>query len=100
MQNNQNAELVNLLDLTPLYSVVDFVVELLRITGYICRSWVALTRRGTCRLLICGEYKEARPHVSLVDRKQNLDTILLLVQEIECPGDNEPIRDPRRQLVA
>lgn len=98
MQNDRNAELVNLLDLASHSSVVDFVVELLKTTGYARRNRVVRTRRESS-LLVCGEYCQAKTDVSLVDRELH-DTILLLIQETECPEDNEPIRDTRAQLVA
>ncbi|PPQ91613.1 hypothetical protein CVT25_012794 [Psilocybe cyanescens] len=100
MQQARNAELINLLDLAMLRSsgesaVDDFVVELLRHTGYVHRNRVACTRKDL-PLLICGEWRHAKTDVCIVDRRQN--DILLLVQEDKYLEDREPL-DAHAQLV-
>ncbi|SJL09500.1 uncharacterized protein ARMOST_12878 [Armillaria ostoyae] len=84
MIQDRNAELVGLLDLES--AVVDFIVELFKVLGYVKRDRLAHTRVDL-PLLMCGEYRYAKTDVCLVDCSQN--DILLLVQE-----DNEA------QLVA
>ncbi|KAJ2915618.1 hypothetical protein MD484_g4789, partial [Candolleomyces efflorescens] len=101
MQQDRNAELINLLDLAMLRSsgesaVVDFAVELLKLTGYVRRNRVARTRKDL-PLLICGEWRHAKTDVCIVDREQG--DILLLVQEDKLLEDTEPL-DARAQLVA
>lgn len=101
MQQDRNAELINLLDLAMVSStgetaVDDFAVELLKLTGYVRRNRVARTRKDL-PLLICGEWRHAKTDVCIVDRQQN--DILLLVQEDKRLEDREPF-DARAQLVA
>ncbi|TFK23489.1 hypothetical protein FA15DRAFT_462456 [Coprinopsis marcescibilis] len=101
MQQDRNAELINLLDLAMLNStgesaVDDFAVELFKLTGYVRRNRVARTRKDL-PLLICGEWRHAKTDVCIVDRQQN--DILLLVQEEKRLEDREPL-DARAQLVA
>ncbi|TFY65951.1 hypothetical protein EVG20_g5134 [Dentipellis fragilis] len=101
MQRDRNAEFINLLDLAMLRSsgesaVDDFVVELLKLTGYVRRHRVARTRNDL-PLLICGEWRHAKTDVCIIDRQQN--DILLLVQEDKRLEDREPL-DARAQLVA
>ncbi|KAF9054864.1 hypothetical protein BJ165DRAFT_1441015 [Panaeolus papilionaceus] len=102
MQQDRNAELINLLHLAMLSSstgesaVVDFAVELFRRTGYVHRNRVARMRKDL-PLLVCGEWRHAKTDVCIVDLQQN--NILLLVQEDKRLEDREPV-DAHAQLVA
>lgn len=101
MQQDRNAELINLVDLAMLRSsgdsaVDDFAVELLKVTGYVRRNRVARTR-WDLPLLICGEWRHAKTDVCVIDCQRN--DILLLFQEDKRLEDREP-HDPNAQLVA
>ncbi|KAF9440731.1 hypothetical protein P691DRAFT_780015 [Macrolepiota fuliginosa MF-IS2] len=101
MQQDNHAELVNLLDLAMIPSkgetaVDDFVVELFKYLGYVRRNRVARTRVDI-PLNICGEVRHAKTDVCLIDRMQN--DIILLVQEDKRLEDTEPT-NARAQLVA
>ncbi|KAF9054846.1 hypothetical protein BJ165DRAFT_1338197 [Panaeolus papilionaceus] len=102
MQEDCNAELINLLHLAMLSSstggsaVVDFAVEHFRRTGYVHRNRVAQTRKDL-PLLICGEWRHAKTDVCIVDLQK--DDILLLVQEDKRLEDRKPV-DAHAQLVA
>ncbi|KAJ7079895.1 hypothetical protein C8R44DRAFT_895573 [Mycena epipterygia] len=94
-----NFDLLSLLDLAmdasnPQDSAVDFAVSLFHVLGYIHRPRVARTRQEL-RFLICGESKNAKPDVSIIDR--SLDDIILLVQEDKCFGG---ATDTYAQLIA
>ncbi|KIJ07131.1 hypothetical protein PAXINDRAFT_38846, partial [Paxillus involutus ATCC 200175] len=67
-------------------AVDDFAVELFHALGYTHRPRAVRTRKEI-RLLICGEYKYAKPDVCIIDRSK--DDIILLVQE-----DKGFVRDP------
>ncbi|KAG7449796.1 uncharacterized protein BT62DRAFT_928528 [Guyanagaster necrorhizus] len=77
-------------------AVDDFVVELFKTLGYVCRERVACMRVDL-PLLICGEDKDAKTDVCIFDRSQN--DILLLVQEDKRLEHRDPI-NARAQLVA
>lgn len=101
MQQDRNAELVNLLDLAMLHSsgesaVDDFAVELLKLTGYVRRNRVARTHKDL-PLFICGEWRHTKADVCILDCQQG--DILLLVQEDKRLDDTEPL-DARAPLVA
>src|SRR5258708_22552249 len=96
----ENYELLSQLDLAmhPVEavesSVDDFTLALFRTLGYNHRPHVVRSR-PEIRLLICGEYKYAKPDVCIIDRSRN--DIVLLVQEDKRFGGDP---DPFPQLVA
>lgn len=102
MQLDHHAELIHLLDLAMASSqeesaVVDFTVELFKVTGYVHRGRVARTRKDL-RLLVRGEYRHAKADVCIFDRHQN--DILLLVQADRRLGDRVTVPvDANAQLV-
>ncbi|CAA7260750.1 unnamed protein product [Cyclocybe aegerita] len=103
MVNDNNAELINLLDLVMVPSsedsaVVDFTTELLKTLGYAKRHRVARTRKNI-PLLICGEWRHAKADVCVMDRGDQ-DDIMLLVQEDRRFGQGESASsDPQAQLI-
>ena len=102
MENDRNAELINLLDLTMVpgsreSQVVDFAVELFKTLGYVRRHRLACTRKDI-PFLICGEWRHAKTDVCIVDRSQN--DILLLVQGDRRFGTTEATTEAEAQLIA
>jgi hypothetical protein len=95
MTNELNYKFVRYMDLamSPVpaeeSAVVDFVVCLLTLLGYVPRTRMTRTR-ADIPLTICGEQCHAKIDVCVVDE----DDFLLLVQE-----DNEQ-KDPEPQLIA
>jgi len=101
MQQDHLAELINHLDLTMIpdqneTAVDDFAAQLLRFLGYARRNRVARTQVDL-PLLICGENRNAKTDVCIVDRSQN--EVILLVQEAKRLEPNGPI-NAQAQLVA
>jgi hypothetical protein len=101
MQQDRNAELIELLDLAKIPDedetvVHDFVVELFKVLGYVRRKRLARTRVDL-PLLVCGEERHAKTDVCIFDRSQN--DILLLVQAERRLQQLEPL-SARAQLVA
>lgn len=95
--SDTNFHLLSLLDLVMDGSnsaVGDFAVSLFHALGYIRRPRVARTRQQL-RFLICGEFKDAKPDVSIIDR--SLDDVVLLVQEDKRFGGPT---DAYAQLIA
>ena len=102
MENDRNAELINLLDLTMVpgsreSQVVDFAVELFKTLGYVRRRRVARTRKDI-PFLTCGEWRHAKMDVCIVDLSQN--DILLLVQGDRRFGTTEATTEAEAQLIA
>ncbi|RPD76821.1 hypothetical protein L226DRAFT_559068 [Lentinus tigrinus ALCF2SS1-7] len=101
MVADRNAELINLLDLAmkPAPSGesagVDFAVQLFELLGYAKRSRVARTRKNI-PLFVCGEWRDTKSDICLVDRLQN--EILLVLQEDKRYMDDP--RHPEPQLIA
>ena len=75
-------------------AVDDFAVALFHALGYTHRPRAVRTRKEI-RLLICGEYKHAKPDVCIIDRSR--DDIILLTQEDKRFGGDP---NPSPQLVA
>ncbi|KAF7783848.1 hypothetical protein Agabi119p4_13 [Agaricus bisporus var. burnettii] len=102
MQQHEHAELVSLLDLAMRIptkgetAVHDFTVELFKCLDYVYRIRVARTGVDI-PFNICGEVRDTKTDVCLVDRLQN--DIILLVQEDKRPEDTEST-DAQAQLVA
>ncbi|KAJ7743911.1 hypothetical protein DFH07DRAFT_33529 [Mycena maculata] len=98
--SDANFNLLSLLDLamdasTPQESAVhDFAVSLFHALGYIHRPRVVRTRHEL-RFLSCGEPKDTRPDVTIIDR--TLDDIILLVQGDTRSGG---ATDAYAQLIA
>ena len=70
MENDRNAELINLFDLTMVPNsqesqIVDFAVELFKTLGYVRRRRVACTRKDI-PFLTCGEWRHAKMDVCIV----------------------------------
>ncbi|KAF5342904.1 hypothetical protein D9758_015393 [Tetrapyrgos nigripes] len=101
MHRDENAELITLLDLAMAHrsgecAVDDFAVQLFRTMGYVRRERVARTRKDLV-LQICGELRQAKTDVCIVDRSNN--DIILLVQEDKRVEDGENVI-AEAQLVA
>jgi hypothetical protein len=92
MQQDRHAELITLLNLAVIpeegeTAVDDFAVELFKVLGYVRRERVARTR-ADLPSFICGEIRQAKIDVCIVNRSQN--DILLLVQEDKRLENSEP----------
>ncbi|KAF9054861.1 hypothetical protein BJ165DRAFT_1337968 [Panaeolus papilionaceus] len=99
MQQDRNAELINLLNLamiTEESAVVDFTFELFKLTGYVRRHRVA-QRRKDLPLFICGEWRHAKTNVCIVDQQQN--DILLVVQEDTRLKYRKPVDIEKRKII-
>ena len=100
MSYDNNAELVNLLDLAMRFSeepaVNDFTVELFKRLGYVKRNRVARTQTDIS-FFNSGEWRYTKSDICLVDLLQ--DEIRLVVQE-DKRSLPEELRDPRPQLIA
>jgi len=98
MQDDHNYKLLRYMDLamdpvpTEGSAVVDFVVHLLTVLGYVPRTRMTRTR-ADIPLRICGEQGHAKTDVYIVDSNE----ILLLVQEDKRHKES---KDPEPQLVA
>lgn len=75
-------------------AVDDFATALFESLGYLNRPRAIRTRKGL-RFFICGEYKNAKPDICIIDR--NTNDIILLVQEDKRFCGN---MDPHGQLIA
>lgn len=92
MQQDRHAELITLLNLAVIpeegeTAVDDFAVELFKVLGYVRRERVARTR-ADLPSFICGEIRQAKIDVCIVNRSQN--DILLLVKEDKRLENLEP----------
>ncbi|KIL62201.1 hypothetical protein M378DRAFT_81563 [Amanita muscaria Koide BX008] len=75
-------------------AVVDFMVQLFNALGYTHCPRITCTRLKI-QLLICGEYKYAKPDVCIIDRSSRDDIILITHMEKKFGRDPNP-----SQLVA
>ncbi|KAF8128134.1 hypothetical protein EV363DRAFT_1418142 [Boletus edulis] len=101
--NEQNAKFLTLLHnvyfpFSGESAVVDFAVELFEVLGYTNRHrvvniWVDLP------FVICGEIRNAKSDVCLVDREHGFEDILLVVQEDKRFIGVQDV-DPEAQLIA
>ena len=100
MLHDNNAELINLLDLAMGFSeepaVNDFAIELFKRLGYVKRNRVARTQKDIS-FFNSGEWKYTKADICLLDLSQ--DDVLPLVQE-DKRSFPEELRDPRPQLIA
>ena len=80
-------------------AVVDLASSLLRVMGYARRGpgWSSIRSRNTIPLFICGEWKRARPDVSVMRTGTSSAEHQLLVQEDRRYMESA---DPVPQLIA
>ncbi|KAG6375279.1 hypothetical protein JVT61DRAFT_3500 [Boletus reticuloceps] len=100
--NEQNAKFLTLLHnvhspFSGESAVVDFAVELFEVLGYankhrVVKTWVDLP------FVSCGEIRNARSDVCLVDREHGYEDILLVVQEDKRFIGVQDV-DPEAQLI-
>ncbi|KAF8904770.1 hypothetical protein CPB84DRAFT_656135 [Gymnopilus junonius] len=74
-------------------AVTDFAVALFHSIGYVHRPRAIHTRK-TLRFMVCGEHKDVKPNICIVDRESN--DIILVVQEDTYFG----CVNPHAQLIA
>ena len=102
MQQNCHAVLITYLDLAMIpergkAAVIDFTVQLFKDLGYVHRERLA-HRRMDLPLFICGEDRNARADVCIVDHSQN--SIHLLVHADKRSEHGELEFNAGAQLVA